>query len=429
MKWVTAILVLALGAAAALLPEAEAPAPRPEPGIASPPVAVCPTEEGATRSSSLDVMSTIAGVGQVTIFSGGGSAGSGSFDTGASGSASVPVGEIAAVGSAAALVEFPTSESATASVTTGPTVLSAETCSRIPDSQVIVGGGSTINDIPLRLQLMNPYSATAVADITAFSESGRESSEALRSIIVPARSSVVVDIGSILSGRETLNLIVEATRGSIVTSASTEVGGDQAVWRAVAPEQTWYVPFPVFSGSREVVIASSTANDVAYQIDVFGPGGLEEAAIEGTISGGGQVVINVSEISQAALAVRVVTTAPVGVFARLTGEGGLGIAAASPQPTNDWLVPGAGSGADTAGRLAVVNVGVEVTDVTVTEVRESSRSRIFQVQPGQILEVELDAVNSDGVSIASDGQVVPFWIARRGAAVAVSGGFPLLTNE
>ncbi|HUF96311.1 MAG TPA: DUF5719 family protein [Acidimicrobiia bacterium] len=429
MKWVTAVLVLALGAAAALLPEAEAPAPRPEPGIASPPVAVCPTEEGATRSSSLDVMSTIAGVGQVTIFSGGGSAGSGSFDTGASGSASVPVGEIAAVGSAAALVEFPTAESATASVTTGPTVLSAETCSRIPDSQVIVGGGSTVNDIPLRLQLMNPYSATAVADITAFSESGRESSEALRSIIVPARSSVVVDIGSILSGRETLNLIVEATRGSIVTSATTEVGGDQAVWRAVAPEQTWYVPFPVFSGSREVVIASSTPNDVAYQIDVFGPGGLEEAAIEGTISGGGQEVINVSEISQAALAVRVVTTAPVGVFARLTGEGGLGIAAASPQPTNDWLLPGAGSGADTAGRLAVVNVGVEVTDVTVTEVRESSRSRIFQVQPGQILEVELDAVDSNGVSIASDGQVVPFWIARRGAAVAVSGGFPLLTNE
>ena len=429
MKWVTAILVLALGAAAALLPLAEAPAPGPDPGIASPPVAVCPTEEGATRSSSLDVMSTIAGVGQVTIFSGGGSAGSGSFDTGASGSASVPVGEIAAVGSAAALVEFPTSESATASVTTGPTVLSAETCSRIPDSQVIVGGGSTINDIPLRLQLMNPYSARAVADITAFSESGRESSEALRSIIVPARSSVVVDIGSILSGRETLNLIVEATRGSIVTSASTEVGGDQAVWRAVAPEQTWYVPFPVFSGSREVVIASSTANEVAYQIDVFGPGGLEEAAIEGTISGGGQEVINVSEISQAALAVRVVTTAPVGVFARLTGEGGVGIAAASPQPTNDWLVPGAGSGADTAGRLAVVNVGVEVTDVTVTEVRESSRSRIFQVQPGEILEVELDAVDSNGVSIASDGQVVPFWIARRGAAVAVSGGFPLLTNE
>jgi hypothetical protein len=429
MKWVTPILVLLLGAVAILLPAPEAPVPGLEPGIAFPPVAVCPTEEGATMSSSLNVMSTVAGGGQVTIFSGGGSAGSGSFDTGASGSVSLPVGEIAAVGGAAALVEFPVSESAAASVTTGSTALSAETCSGIPDSQVIVGGGSTVDDIPLRLQLMNPYSTGAVADITAFSESGRESSDALRSIIVPARSSRVVDIGSILSGRENLNLIVEATQGSIVTSASTEVGGDQAIWRAVAPETTWYVPFPVFNGSREVVIASSTPNEIAYQIDVFGPGGLEEAAIEGTISGGGQEIINVSAISQAALAVRVVATAPVGVFARLTGEGALGIAAASPLPTSDWLIPGAGSGSDTAGRLVVVNVGVEVAEMTVTEVRESSRSRIIQVQPGQVLEIVLDAVDSDGVSVVTDGQVVPFWIARRGAAVAVSGGFPLLTNE
>jgi hypothetical protein len=429
VKWLTPIFVLALGIAVMLLPAAEVPEPRPEPGSVSPPIAVCPTEEGETSSSSLNVVSTVAGVGQVTIFSGGGSAGSGSFDTGASGSVSIPVDDIAAVGSAAALVEFPTSESATASVTIGATALTAETCSGIPGSQVIVGGGSTVNDIPLRLQLMNPYSAGAVADITAFSESGRESNEALRSIIVPARSTRVIDVGSILSGRETLNLIVETTRGSVVTSASTEVGGDQATWRAVAPETTWYVPFPVFSGSREVVIASSTPSEVAYQVDVFGPGGLEEAAIEGTISGGGQEIINLSEMSQAALAVRVVTTAPVGVFARLTGEGSLGIAAASPQATNDWLVPGAGSGADIAGRLVLVNVGVEVTDVTVTEVRESSRSRIIEVQPGQVLEVELDSVDSDGVSIVSDGQVVPFWIARRGAAVAVSGGFPLLANE
>ncbi|MEX2132572.1 MAG: DUF5719 family protein [Acidimicrobiia bacterium] len=292
-----------------------------------------------------------------------------------------------------------------------------------------MGGGSTIDDIPFQLQLMNPYSATASVDIAAFSESGRESSDSLRAIIVPARSSVEVDIGSILSGRATLNLVVEATRGSVVTSASTEVGGDQAMWRAVAPAQTWYAPFPVFSGTREVIIASSTPTDVAYQIDVFGPGGLEEAAIEGTVVAGGQEIVSLSEISQAALAVRVVATAPVGVFARLSAEGAIGIAAASPVPTNDWLVPGAGSGADTPGRVVLVNVGVEVSEVTLTEVRESSRSRIIQVLPGQVVEVELDSIDSDGVSIVSDGQVVPFWIARNGPAVAISSGFPLLASE
>ncbi len=429
MKWITPALVLAIGIVAMVLPAAEPPSPAMQPGVSPPPLAVCPTEESSTRNSRLSVVSTVAGVGQVTIFSGGGSVGEGSFDTGASGSATLPVGDFAAVGSAAALVEFPAAGSATASITTGPALISAETCSGIPDSQVIVGGGSTINDIPFRLQLMNPYSATASVDIAAFSESGRESSDSLRAIIVPAKSSVEVDIGSILSGRATLNLVVEATRGSIVTSASTEIGGDQAVWRAVAPAQTWYAAFPVFSGTREVIIASSSPTEVAYQIDVFGPGGLEEEAIEGTIADGGQEIVDLSGISQAALAVRVVTTAPVGVFARLSAEGALGIAAASPVPTNDWLVPGAGSGADTPGRVVLVNVGVDASEVTLTEVRETSRSRIIQVLPNQVVEVELDSVDSDGVSIFSDGQIVPFWIARSGPAVAISSGFPLLASE
>ena len=429
MKWVTPALVLIIGIVAMVMPAAGPPSPGPQPGTVSPPLAVCPTEQSAARNSRLNVVSTVAGVGQVTIFSGGSSTGSGAFDTGTSGSATIPVGDIAAVGSAAALVEFPVPGSATASLTTGTALISAETCSGIPDSQVIVGGGNTINDIPFRLQLMNPYSATASVDIAAFSESGRESNDALRAIIVPAKSSVEVDIGSILSGRATLNLIVEATRGSVVTSASTEIGGDQAIWRAVAPAQTWYVPFPVFNGTREVVIASSTPTDVAYQIDVFGPGGLEEPAIEGTIEGGSQAIVDMSEISRAALAVRVVTTAPVGVFARLSAEGAIGIAAGSPIPTDDWLVPGAGSGADTSGRIVLVNVGVELAEVTVTEVRESSRSRIIEVLPGEVVEVELDSVDSDGVSLFSDGQLVPFWIARNGPAVAISGGFPLLASE
>ena len=429
MKWITPVLVLAVGIVSIVMPAAEPPSPGPQLGVSPPPLAVCPTEESSTRSSRLNMVSTVAGVGQVTIFSGGGSTGAGSFETGASGSATVPVGDIAAVGNAAALVEFPVAGSATASLTTGPVLISAETCSGIPDSQVIVGGGSTINDIPFQLQLMNPYSATASVDIAAFSESGRESSDSLRAIIVPAKSSIEVDIGSILSGRATLNLVVEATRGSVVTSASTEIGADQAVWRAVAPAQTWYAAFPVFSGTREVIIASATPTDVAYQIDVFGPGGVEDAAIEGTVVGGGQEIVNLSGISPAALAVRVVTTAPVGVFARLSAEGAIGIAAASPVPTNDWLVPGAGSGADTPGRVVLVNVGVEVSEVTLTEVRESSRSRIIQVLPGQVVEVVLDSIDSDGVSIFSDGQVVPFWIARNGSAVAISSGFPLLASE
>lgn len=425
MKWITPIAVLALGATLILAPATEAPEPGPAPGTVAPPLAVCATEEGGSRTSTIDVLSTVAGHGQLTLFSGGGSAGTGEFETGESGSARVPIADIAAVGRSAALVEFPDSESAAASIIRGQTMVAAEVCSRIPDRQVVVGGGSTIEDRIFQIQLMNPYSAEAAADITAFSESGRESSDALRSIVVPARSSVIVDVSSILPGRESLSLVVDVSRGSIVTSASLEVGPDLATWRAVAPEEIWYLPLPVYGGTREVVVAATTSEEVAYQIDVFGPNGLEEAAIEGTVGGGGQEAVDMSAISPAAIAVRVVASAPVGVFARLSDEGAIGIGSASPIAANDWLLPAAGFTTRTASTLVMVNVGVEPADVAVNELRDASRSRVYTMDPNQVLEVALDTEGSVGVSISSDSLVVPFWISRRLDAIAISGGYPI----
>lgn len=422
------IVVLALGLAAILLPQPGAPEPEPAPGTVVPPLAVCPTEEGGTRNSRLGIVSTVAGEGRLTILSGGGTAGTGEFSTGASGSASIDLGDVAAVGKAAGLVEFPDSESAAAAMTRSSGLSSAEVCARIPDQQVIVGGGSTIEDRIFQIQLMNPYSAEASADITAFSESGRESSEALRSILVPARSTVLLDLSSILPGRESLDLLVETTRGNLVTYASSEVDGDQAVWRAVAPGEIWYVPMPTFSGSREVVISSVAPGEVAYQVDVFGPEGLEEAALEGTIDPGAQAAIDLSEISPAALAVRVVATEPVGVFARLRIATGFAMTPAVPAANGEWLLPGAGSSFAGGSRLVLANVGVDAADVVVTEVRGESRSRVISLQPNQVLEVTLDEISSDGVSLSADGDIVPLWLSGADGAVAVTTGFALVSD-
>ena len=428
MKWISPIVVLALGAAAILLPSPAEPQPEAVPGTVSPPLAICPTEEGGTRSSELDVVSTAAGSGRISIFSGGGSVGSTTYETGASGSVAVPVGGIAAVGEAAGLVEFPVSESAATSITRGTGLLSAELCSRIPDRQVVVGGGTTTEDRIFQINLMNPYSAGAVVDITAFSESGRESADTLRSIVVPARSSVMVDVGSLLPGRESLNLVVDVTAGSVVTSASLEANGDQAIWRAAAPQEIWYAPLPVYAGSRELVIASATPSDVAFQVDVFGPDGLEEAAIEGTVAAGGQEIVDLGSLSPAAIAVRVVATAPVGVFARLSGDGGIALATASDSSAAEWLMPGAGS-SRTAGRLVLVNVGVEPAQVTVTELRDDSRSRVVELPPNAVVEVTLDEVASHGVAVIADSQVIPMWVGQSANAIALSGGHPIQPEQ
>lgn len=427
MKWVAPAVAVALGVVAIILPGPASPEPGQVPGTVTPPLAICPTEEGGTRSASVQIVSTAAGAGRITIFSGGGAAGSTTYESGSSGSASVPVGGIAAVGKAAGLVEFPVPETAAASLTRGTTLLSGEVCSGTPDRQVVIGAGSTTEDRIFQIHLMNPYSAEALVDVIAFSETGRESSEALRSVIVPARSSITLDLGTILPGRETLNLVVETVRGNVVTSASMESGGDQAVWRAVAPEETWYLPLPVFGGSREVVVASSTPSEVAFQVDVFGPGGLEEAAIEGTVAAGGQESVDLSGISPAALAVRVVATGPVGVFGRLTSDAAIGVATGTPFSTGQWLLPGAGAGG--SGRLVLVNVGVEPAEATVTELREASRSRVVTLDPNQVIEIVLDETPSDGVSVIANGALVPLWIGENASAVAISAGYPLTPEE
>lgn len=421
MKWITPFVVLLLGVAVILIPPPDRPEPGIVPGSVEPPVAICPTIQDASRSTNVPIVSNIAGMGQLTAFGGGESVASGPYETGSSGSTTLAISDFAAVGRIAALLEFPGPDSSAASITTGASSLSAEVCSRIPDRQVVLGAGSTIGGARFEVQLMNPYASEAVTEIIAFSESGREAADAFSSIIVPPRSSVIVDVANVLPGREFLTVVVETERGNVVASAHATVGTDEAVWRAVSPEPSWYLPLPVFTGARELVIATTSGADVAYQVDVYGPEGLEEAAIEGSV-GNGSEVVDLTGLTAGALGVRVVAEAPVAVFARYSSEGGLGIGAASATAAPRWLLPGAGG---ITGRLAVMNVGLEAAEMTVIELRETSRSRVFTIQPNQVVEVEFDDVASDGVSIISDGELVPFWMGQQAAAVAVSGGLPI----
>lgn len=425
MRWVSFLIVVTLGVVAILLPGPEGPQPGPDPGVNAPPVALCVVDESSTRSTSIAVASTVAGEGEVTVFAGGTTAGTADFATGTSGSATLPILEVSAVGRAAALVEFPTSASAAATIMTGGGVVAGEVCSQVPDQQVIVGGGSTIEDREFEIQLMNPYSAEAVVDIVATSESGREANEQLSSITVPPRTSLVVDISNLLPGREQLVLSIQTSRGNVVAVAQTDIPGEAAIWRAVAPTESWFVAVPSYAGSREVVIASATPTEVEYQVDVYGPNGLEEAVVEGVISAGGQVVINASDFSEAPVAFHVVATGPVATFARISGPTGLAVTAGSPNEAAEWLLPGAGAIPASRGRVVLVNVGLDIAEVTIAEVRDQTRSRVVTVEPGQVLEIELDEVVSDGVSLISDGSIIPIWMMSTDSSVAISSGFAL----
>lgn len=429
MKWISPIAVLLLGLAVILVGSPPPPSPELSPGSSEPPVAVCATEEGGGRSTGLAITSTVAGNGLVTVFSGGTTAGTGRYETDTSGGASVQMGTISAVGEAAALVEFPSAESSAAVVSVGSVSISAESCSRIPDRQTVFGGANTLEGTALKVQLMNPYATEAMVDISAFSESGRESVEALEGIIVPPRSSVIVDIANALPGRESLAFGIETSRGRVVASARTDTPGDSAVWRPVAPSENWILPAPSLSdGSREVVIVSTSVADVAYQIDIYGPNGLEEAVLEGVVEGRGQQIVDLTGLAEGPVAIGVIAEAPVGVFARYQTATALGIGSAASDSASDWFLPGAASVADTTTAVVIANVGVDTVTVDLSQLRAASATTEVTIEAGRVVEIPLDQVPSYGVGLISDGEIVPFWMTRRGTAVALSGGVPL-SNE
>ncbi|MFZ0627465.1 MAG: DUF5719 family protein [Acidimicrobiia bacterium] len=426
MSRVLSVLVLvALAAGAAVVSPPSDPAPGTVPGYNPPPVAVCAVEQGSGQDTAISVLSTVNGDGAVTAFSGGVSAGSSTFQTGASGSASVPLVDVAAVGVAAGLVEFPNAEASAASLITGLNSVALEGCQSKPAEQTLLAGGSTISGQTFEIQLMNPYAGEAVVDLAVVSESGLETAPQLEAIAVPSRSSALIDMSELLPGRETMSVTVTVSQGSILASGRLSDGTDLALWNAVTPGSDWFVPVPA-DVSGEVVISTGVGSEVAYQVDVYGPEGLVEAAEEGVVPARGQVSVDLSDLGGSSGALRVIAAQPVGVFLRTVADDGLAITSGASTPAARWLVPGAGSTAQGQGSLVVLNTGLDDATVVVTDHRPDSVAEQFSVAAGQVVEFGAIVGTGDGYSVTGDGDVVVLWSASMGTARVYAMGTPIL---
>ncbi|MGA7096615.1 MAG: DUF5719 family protein [Acidimicrobiia bacterium] len=419
------LLLIALAAGAALASPPGDPVPGDAPGYNPPPVAVCAVEQGSGQDTTTAVLSTVNGEGTVTAFSGGVAAGSSIFQTGASGSATVPLVDVAAVGVAAGLLEFPNAEASAASLITGPTSVALEGCQSKPAEQTLLAGGSTVSGQTFEIQLMNPYAGEAVVDLAAVSESGLETAPQLEDITVPSRSSALIDMSQILPGRESMSVTVTVSQGSILAVGRLSDGTDLALWNAVTPATDWFVPVPG-DASGEIVISTGVGSDVAYQVDVYGPEGLVEAADEGVVPARGQVTVDLGELGGSTGAMRVIAAQPVGVFLRTVADDGLAITSGASTPAARWLLPGAGSIAQGQGSLVILNTGLDDATVVVTDHRPDSVAEQFVVPAGQVVEFEAIVGTGDGYSVTGDGDLVVLWSAAMDTARVYAMGTPIL---
>ena len=204
------------------------------------------------------------------------------------------------------------------------------------------------------------------------------------------------------------------------------IAGDSAVWQAVEPAQDWFIPIPAGQGRREVVVATSNNAEVQFQVDFYGPDGVEEGLIEGTLPPRGREVLDVAAITDEAVGVRVISTGPIVAILWLESEAGLAVTTAADTPSNRWFLPGAGKPVDGTGTLVILNVGIDDSTVRVRPLRPGGLVQPFSVEPDTVLELALET--ADGYLVESVGETVVMWSGRRGEAstaaigVAVSDG-------
>ncbi|MDP9145812.1 MAG: DUF5719 family protein [Actinomycetota bacterium] len=422
-KALLALIIAGLAATVMVVPAPQPPQPDQPAAVDPPSVSVCAVEQGSGRSTSIGIVSTVNGDGQFTVFAGGAPAGSIPFETGASGTAALPVVDVAAIGVAAGLVELPNVDAASASLVLGAESVAHESCLATPAQQTLLAGGSTTSGQEFEIQLMNPYSGQAVVDLTVRSESGLESASQLRAIAVPSRSSVAVDLDELLPGRESLAVAIDTTSGSVMAVGRLLDGSDGALWNAAAPAQDWFVPIPA-GGVGEVVISTGVAAEVEFQVDLYGTDGLIEAFEEGVVPAQGEVGLEVSGVGASAF--RIVSSQPVAVFLRNVGGGGVAFTTGSTVSASRWLLPGAGLGPGGTGRMVILNAGLEQATVVVTAQKEESIARELTIPAGGVLEFQAVEGNADAYTLRGEGLLVPLWVTASGAATAYAIGVPLI---
>jgi hypothetical protein len=426
-KALLAVMVTALTVGVLLIPSPEQPQANEVAAVDPPAVAVCPVEEGSGRTTTIGVASGINGEGRFTAFAGGMSAGSTTFATGASGSAAIPIAEIAPLGTGAGLAELPGQDVAAASVLVGAQTVAVEACLPTPVRQTLLAGGSTVSGERFQVQLMNPYAGEAVVDLIVQSESGLEAAPQLRGILVPARSSAVVDLAELLPGRQSLSIAIEVASGNVLTVGRFDAGADGALWHSVAPASDWYLPVPTGGRNGELVISTGVAAEMTFQVDVYGAQGVVEGFQEGVVPSRGATSVQLAEMGlEGVSALRVITTQTAAVFLRDVSESGVAITSGATTTAATWLLPGGGLAPGGKGSAVILNSGLEEDSVVITALREQSVAQELSIPAGTVVQVPAIEGGANSYTVKGSGDLVALWVTNTDTGKAESIGVPII---
>ncbi|MDI6911677.1 DUF5719 family protein [Nocardioides sp.] len=268
-----------------------------------------------------------------------------------------------------------------------------------------VGAGAGHTSI---LELANPDSGTAVADVTVYGRGGVVEAAGLRGVSVPGGSSVRLDLGSVIPRRDELAIEVVASRGRLgasVLDRYDEVGAAELTqdWLPAQTEpatDNLLMGLAPGGGRRTLVVANGTDDEVRADVrvvtdeSVFAPKGLREIRIAP------QSVQRVAvssvlgpAIADGATGLLVSATGPVTTTLRSFVEGDLSHAVADPaldRPAT-VLLPEGGKGVTKTVELSGATRTGSVTVVARSASGRELDSTRVDVTPDRGVTVKLPA--------------------------------------
>ncbi|HEX7097959.1 MAG TPA: DUF5719 family protein [Acidimicrobiia bacterium] len=404
MKVAALVVVAALAVAAVVAPEPSQPVPLPPSPQATAPYTVCPLGEAARRTTALTFLEAARDT-TISIFSAGDVPVEAAIEVSEEGTSALELSEITGLALAPVLVPQGTPPSAVETILQGGGVAAAPCQPGSPDAQVLLGG-STAEGHTYTISLANPFAGAATVDIAAASEVGVESEPALSGIVVPPRSLIAVDLHSILPGRQAISAAIVTHQGRVVPGAVHDTGSDISATAGLIAALDWYLPAPALEGvGRTLVLFAPGTTEAPFQIDVYGPDGLLEAAYEDVIPAQSQITIPVGDLLEGAGAIRVLSANPVAAALRFSGDGANAVVPGSSAASPSWRLSGAGRLGDSV--VHVFNPG----DVEVTAELQSGTGRPITsvaVPPQTLVQVPITA-RPVGGRLEADGDVVVTW--------------------
>lgn len=338
------------------------------------------------------------------------------------GAALVDFGDLGAAGTVGVLTEFPSADAAAAvTMRRGDATAATAMCTPPLTGSAIAIGASTGTGESAELVMTNPYAVDAVVAVESSSENGDDSASELASVLVPARTTVTRDLDGLLPLRTSLSVRLRVERGAVHAGILQEAQGDVASVEAVAPAQDWWLPvLAVANSGARLVIATDSPLPVNVVVDSYRAGTVSEAVFEGVVEARSQLDLDVGEVGELPMGIRVSSDGPVVVGLVVNGEQTRALSPATTLST-EWLLPGVG--AFDGARAWVFNAGEVSAELVLQPLASGLAARAVEVPARAAVSVPMETGGA-GMLIRSSSEVAVLWSTRNGG-LALGKGHPV----